>query len=661
MSVRKGRPVVPNYDADVARAAGKPSLYSARGGEEDQHSMSDVSNSWKLLQPHVKPQLPNLVLVSILGAVSAAAQTVVLLLFQPIWDLVLFPDETAEPTSLGNAFVSIGDWLVAHTPFEDARLAILCALVGFALTMALIAASAQYGFTYLARFVGYGMVVDLRVRLARHLMGLSVRYHSERRFGDLLSRVSSDVTTTLTAINVGLKSLVQEPLFAVGTLAVAAYQAPWATLGILLVLPLVAWPVKKLSSRVRKGSTKSMTSLGSSVQVLSQMFQGIRTVKSFGGEERELERYRDINESYLRTSMRMVRAIAMTHAWTAFYSVAGFAVLVGALGTLAIQFQLFQSGGDMTVFFLAIARLNNHVKIFTKALTRVQESVGASQRIYELLAEPVDLTEAQSPVSLERIQRGLRFENVSFRYPGAESDAISELSLEIKVGETLALVGSSGAGKSTLMDLVARFVDPTAGKLLVDDVELKELSIASWTAQYALVGQSPFLFHASVGENIRYGRPEATQSEVEEAARAAGIHEFLVALPDGYDTDVADMGARLSGGQKQRITIARALLKGAPLLLLDEATSSLDSESEVEVQAALDRLMADRTVLVIAHRLSTIQNADRIAVLEEGRLVEIGRHEDLLRQGGRYANLHALQQLDVRDKEIPRAEAGVRE
>jgi len=229
----------------------------------------------------------------------------------------------------------------------------------------------------------------------------------------------------------------------------------------------------------------------------------------------------------------------------------------------------------------------------------------------------------------------------------ARVEVLRDLELAIAGGERVALVGPSGSGKSTLMDLVARFIDPTEGRVTGNGEDLRDVSLSDWTSLYAMVGQAPFLFHASVAENIGYGKEGATRAEIEDAARVAGMHEFIASLPDGYDTDVADMGSRLSGGQRQRITIARAVLKGAPLLLLDEATSALDSQSEADVQAALERLMADRTVLVIAHRIATVQNADRVAVLDEGKLVELGRHDELVRQGGLYARLCELQNLEA--------------
>jgi len=374
------------------------------------------------------------------------------------------------------------------------------------------------------------------------------------------------------------------------------------------------------------------------------MFMGIRAVKAFRAEERELEGYAEINRSYVRTTMKLVRAQALSQASTMLLSFAGMAGLVLVVGWLRLgKGGVFNDEKDLAMFFVYVSAMYASLKDVVKAITVVQESVGASERIQALLDERTDVIERPRARTVQGIGSGLRFEGVSFAYPGGDGNALVEFELHLRPGETVALVGPSGAGKSTVVDLVARFIDPVSGRVTVDGLDLRDLTLDSWTAQYAMVGQTPFLFHTSIGENIRYGRHDASQAEVEDAARAAGIHDFIASLPDGYATNVADAGSRLSGGQRQRIESARAFLKGAPLLLLDAATSALDTESEKIVQEALERLMSQRTVLVIAHRLSTIRRADRIAVLDQGRLVEIGTHPDLIARNGLYAKLHAMQ------------------
>ncbi len=614
--------------------------------------------TWALLRPYAKKRAGALCVVLLFGVITSLAQAAMLLLIVPVWNL-LFPDPAAAGVAPAledpDLFERLRSWAEASS-FDDPRVGVLVAVCSIAFALGLIAAGSQWAFTWLSRRTSYRMIVDLRVDIARHLMNLSLRYHGARRLGDLLSRVSSDVSTVLETVNVGMKGLVLDPLMALALVVMLLVQAPLPTLILLLILPLAIWPVSKLFGRVRRGSKKSLTSLGASVQSLTQMFQGVRTVKSFGGEEREIERYRALNDKYLESSMKMVRAIALSHGWAAFYSIAGVALLTLVFGLLKLHLGWFQNGGLMASFLLGLGRINHFVKDVTKAWTKVAESVGAAESQQDLLDEPLDVAESPDPRPIAAFQRGIRFEDLGFHYPGGETHALRELSLEIRPGETLALVGPSGAGKSTLVDLVARFIDPTEGRITVDGVDLRELRRRDWTALYAMVGQVPFLFHSSIRENIAYGKPTANDAEIEAAARAAHIHEFIVGLPRGYDTDVADMGSRLSGGQRQRITIARALLKGAPLLLLDEATSALDSESEAEVQRALEELMAHRTVVVIAHRLATVQKADRIAVLDRGRLVELGKHADLIAKKGLYARLYELQKLG-----IPESEAAVQD
>jgi ABC-type multidrug transport system fused ATPase/permease subunit len=617
---------------------------------------SSFQRLYSLMRPEVRPQLGRLVGVMVLAALVAFGEKAPLLLLQPLFDRVLFPAagraaaESGEPGFLDGLFGSlqarVEGWIFgdpAGVASDDQKIAALWTVAGLIFLLTVLNAAAQYTLTIVSRLAALRMVVELRQRVARHLLSLSMRYHGERHFGDLLSRISSDVNSTLQSVNVILKDVTQLPFLVVGSLLVAFFTAPMPTLCVLAVMPLIAVPIGVLGKRVRKRSKKSLSSLGASVEVLTQMFTGIRTVKAFRAEERELARYGAVNDHYLALAMRTVRAIASIEAWTAFLSTLGLGLLIAVIVLINKDRKFFNDSGEMGAFLLSIALIYGHVKRLTNAIGKVQESAGAADRLQGLLDEPPDIVERRGAHALESLGRGVRFEGVTFTYPGTDKSALQGVDLELRTGETLALVGASGAGKTTLVDLVARFIEPSSGRITVDGHDLRELTLDSWTKQYAMVGQVPFLFHTSILENIRYGKPDATPAEVEAAARAANIHEFIQGLPEKYETAVGDAGARLSGGQRQRLTIARAILKGAPLLLLDEATSALDSESEAVVQEALDRLVVGRTVVVIAHRLSTIRNADRIAVLEAGRVVELGTHDELLTLGGAYARLHAMQ------------------
>lgn len=614
-------------------------------------------DTWRLLKPHARPRVPVFLAIVLLGALAALGHSSVVLLLEPTWNLVLFPGQAEGAMEDGAGKVQVAfewmrdqimaqGWLAAASDI-DVRFVTLLVVVGYLLFLAFVIALAQYSFNCLSGWASIRMVVDLRTRIVEHLMSLSLHYHSQRKLGDVISRVNADVGLTLNAVNVFFGGLVQNVLYFIFYLGVSAYAAPKMTLVVLLGMPLLVVPVSVLAKKVRKRSMRSLTTLGASVQILSQMFQGIRTVKIFRAEKKELERYKDLNERYVHDTMRMVRTVSLTQAWTILFSHVGLALVMLGVGWASIRMGLFDNGGTMTIFFLAQAKIYSLIKNLARALTQIEASVGASGRVLTLLEEIPEVTERADPLRVTSLGSGIKIENVSYTYPEGDLPAIRNLSLEMKPEQTLAIVGPSGSGKSTLMGLICRFFDPVEGRILIDGHDLRDLSLDSWTRLVSLVDQSPFLFHNTIADNIRYGHPEATQEETEEAARAAQIHDFIQSLPEGYDTNVADAGTRLSGGQLQRITIARALLKNPPLLLLDEATSSLDTESEIAVHRAMEVLMKGRTVIVIAHRLSTIRNAHRTAVLENGRLVELGTHEELLERGGAYARVLKMQQLAV--------------
>ncbi|MDF1797747.1 MAG: ABC transporter ATP-binding protein [Planctomycetota bacterium] len=526
--------------------------------------------TWRLLKPHAKPIMPLLVLTAFLSGAGAALQAAILLLIRPVFNLVLFPkginpDQAAELSDeaaaigvgqygmLEDYFLKAADWLgrtIDAGWAQDTRTASLALVMVALLVLTVGAAVSAYGFNQLTNLVSLRMVVDLRVRVAEHLMNLSLHYHGKRKLGDLLSRISSDMQATLTAVVIWFKDFLQNTFTAITFLAAAAYCAPWLTLIMVCSIPLLAVPVSFLAKKVRKRSTQSLTSLGASVQVLSQMFLGIRTVKAFRAEKRELERYRELNEGYLNDFMRLVRTVSLTQAWTITYTHLGLGVLLMLVGLGSIHWGLFTDVGAMSGFFLANSQAYSAIKRLTRAFTKVEEAVGASQRLEELLAESPDVTEPENGIAIEAFHQSIRFEGVEFAYPEGEGSAIEQLDLEVRAGETLAFVGASGSGKSTLMSLVSRFYDPTGGRVVVDGHDLREVTLDSWCKQYSLVDQSPFLFHTSIEENLRYGKPDATREEIVAACKAAQIHDFIETLAEGYATNVEAAGARRSGGPR---------------------------------------------------------------------------------------------------------------
>jgi len=521
------------------------------------------------------------------------------------------------------------------------------------LLSALLFASIQFFFLRLSRMLGVWMVTDLRQDLAAHVLDLDLSYHSKRRLGDLMSRLTSDVGTSLRVMLLVVEELVQEPFNVLGGFFMAYLAAPKATLGMLIFLPILALPVIKLGPKVRRRSAKSQARLGDATQTMMQMFSGIREVKVFGMEQREVDEYRKTNQNFVKQTDKMVKTQAMSLAMTNFFSFGGIGLVVGAIALLNQFTPLFKDAGSMMAFFAAVAVMFNSVKRLTKAASIVYTSMGATQRVFEVFDLQPEIGDGPNPRNFSGLQSGIEFRDLNFSYANGKTAnnsenelAIKDLNLSVAKGQTVALVGASGAGKSTLLDLVARFFDPQAGVIEVDGIDLRELKLADWLKNIAVVSQRPFLFQTSLRENVRYGRPEASDAEIEAACRAAFLDDFIDALPQGLDTEIGEAGSRLSGGQAQRVTIARAILKNADVLLLDEATSSLDSESERRVQKALEALMEGRTTIVIAHRLSTVLSADRIYVLDEGRLVEAGTHEELLAEQGAYAKLWAIQTND---------------
>ena len=496
-----------------------------------------------------------------------------------------------------------------------------------------------YGVQLSSRFFAIKMVADLRCAIARHILSLPLRYFGQRRMGELISNVTNDAQVLQRAFELASDNVVVDPLMILSNVAVVVIVMPQALWVLVLMIPLMAVPMYRAGRKVRRRSSRTLEAMGGATESMNQILSGIRTVKAFRLEQERLREYEQQNDTFLQRSMRMLRAKSMSMTQTFLGYQIGFGALLLLLGYFVLVTGDVKFSAVATVM-LPLSTTYQSVKRLTRSYNTVMESASALQRIESILSERVDHTDAGGE-PLPELRGDVELDDVWFAYDG--EPVLRGLSLKVRRGQTVALVGASGGGKSTTVDLLMRFHDPQRGRVLIDGRDLRTIDMDDYRSHTAVVSQQPFLFNTSIRENIAYGKPGATMAEIEAAARAANIHDFIATLPEGYDTLAGERGCNLSGGQMQRITIARAIVRDPAILFLDEATSALDSENEELVQKALDNLRQGRTSFVIAHRLSTIAAADLIVVLDQGVIVEQGSHQELVRLGGAYKRMRDLQ------------------
>ncbi|MBI5504915.1 MAG: ATP-binding cassette domain-containing protein [Deltaproteobacteria bacterium] len=509
-------------------------------------------------------------------------------------------------------------------------------LPGLIVATFVIRAAVNFGQAYLGEWVGERIVYDLRGRLQEKVQMLPVSFFDRTASAGIVTRVTSDVLLVRQALTEGAAAMIRDATTVIVLILVAFWLDTALAVIAFIVLPLVVFPLQGLSRKMRALSHRGLDKLGGLSALLQETVQGNRVVKAFGMAAYESERFEGENKRLRKLHMKAARIGAFTAPMTEVLSACGIAAVLWYGGESV--FAGSRTSGGFVAFMTSLALLYEPFKKITRTNNTVQAGLGAAERVFALLDQP---EEGGGHLEAAAFHRVLRFEGVGFSY--ASEAVLRDVDLEIRAGEVVALVGPSGGGKSTIADLIPRFYEVGSGRITLDGVDIRDIRLSCLRALIAVVTQQTFLFNDTVRANIAYGRPDTRDAQIEAAARAANAHEFIARLPSGYETEVGEMGVQLSGGQRQRLAIARALLKDAPILILDEATSALDSESERLVQVAIERLMAGRTTLVVAHRLSTVRRADRIVVIDDGRVVEQGTHEQLIAGASLYKRLYETQ------------------
>jgi ATP-binding cassette, subfamily B, bacterial MsbA len=592
--------------------------------------------------------LSSVILMALVGALDAFKY----LLIRPIFDRVLNP-------STGSRNIEL--FTIPHThhvvfleQFVPARITNAWSAVAFALVISTVLKGiCDYSGTYLVNHAGFGTITDLRDDLYNAIMRRSAAFFSRYATGTLLSAIVNDIERVQYAMSTVLAEFLQQffTFIAIAyVIVVLGGDLAWV---LVLFIPVIIYSSRKIGTRVRATTRQGQDKLAEIQNILHETITGNRIVKAFNTEKWEINRFRGAARRLFRANLRSVAAYAISSPLMDMFGSVGIALLL-LLGRERIVHGQMTSG-IFVAFISAVFGLYNPVRKFALFNNNFQQALGASSEIFKFLDIEDEVREKAHAKRLPAFSHSVRFERVSFSYNCEASDipVLHDIDLEVEHGEVIAIVGSSGSGKSTLVHLIPRFFDVTQGHLLIDGVDVRDVTLASLREQIGIVTQETVLFNDTVRNNIAYGQPNVALKDVEAAARAALAHEFIKALPAGYDEVIGERGVRLSGGERQRIAIARALLKNAPILILDEATSALDSESEALVQSALHNLMSGRTVFVIAHRLSTVRRADRIVVIENGTIADIGTHEDLMTKLGTYRRLYELQFADFEQKMEP--------
>jgi subfamily B ATP-binding cassette protein MsbA len=590
--------------------------------------------------------IASVLLLAITGLLDAFR----VILIRPIFDRVLDPSSTGREVPLfpipGRGQIYLHQFLPPQ--IHNAKTMVVIALIGATILKAIC----DYAGTYLVNYAGFGMITDLRNELYDSILRRSVGFFSKHSTGTLLSTIINDVEKVQYAISAVLAEFLQQfftLIFTIGVVIVLGGKLAWV---LLLFVPVVIASARRIGRTVRRTTRRGQDKLAEIQHLLHETIAGNRIVKAFNMELWEAMRFRGASRRLFRANLRSVSAQAISSPVMDIIGAVAIALLL-LVGRDQIRSQAFTEGAFLA-FIIAVFKLYDPVRKFAQFYNNFQQALGASLAIFDFMEVEDDVKDKPHAINLPPFKHSIRFEAVDFSYDDEEGahQVLRTINLEVKAGEMVALVGPSGAGKSTLVRLLPRFFDVSAGAIRIDRHDVRDVTVRSLRSQIGIVTQETVLFNDTIRNNIAYGRPNVPMPEVEEAAKAALAHDFIMRLPAGYDTVIGERGMRLSGGEQQRISIARAVLKNSPILILDEATSALDAESEVLVQRALQNLMQNRTGFVIAHRLSTVRSADRIIVMERGTITDIGSHHELLQRFGTYQRLYNLQFVELDSAEV---------
>ena len=608
---------------------------------------------WKVLKRYAAPYkkyLGGSVVLNILSAVfNIFSFTLIIPILQILFNInemqyEFIPWDTAGMSTKDIALNNLY-WFVTDAMGNFGANKVLMMLCLFLILMTAIKTACYFGASAVMVPIRTGVVKDMRMQIYNKIIALPLGFFSQERKGDIIARMSGDVQEVETSITSTLDMLIKNPILILFYMGMLIYISWQLTLFVLIFAPVMLWLMGLIGRKLKRTSTQAQALWSDTMSQVEETLGGLRVIKAFRAEKKMVSRFDKVTSAMRDKNTAVATRQASAHPVSEFLGTAMIAIVLWVGGMFILSEHSVVDAPTFIFYMVILYSVIQPIKDLSRAAYGIPKGLASMERIDAILNAESTVTEAEDAMPIKQFNDRITFHDVKFLYRDGTKEILKNINLEIPKGKTVAIVGASGAGKSTLVDLIPRFWDPQGGKVSIDGVDIRKLKIGDLRALMGNVNQDPILFNDTIFNNIAFGVEDATQEQVEAAARIANAHDFIMEKEEGYQTNIGDRGVKLSGGQRQRISIARAILKNPPILILDEATASLDTESERIVQEALDKLMSSRTTIAIAHRLSTIKNADEIIVMDEGRIVERGRHEDLITLGGYYKKLNEMQSL----------------